>query len=76
MKFPANTELSFYEEVKITQITPFVHRDIELQKLAHEQLLDGDVYVFQINEKDKLQTYKLPTVVDYFRYESILNWTC
>lgn len=68
MKFPANTELLFYEEVKITQITPFLLRDIELQKLAHEQLLDGDVYVFQINEKEKLQSYKLPLVPDYFKY--------
>jgi hypothetical protein len=68
MKFPPNTELLFYEEVKITQITPLVNREIALEQLAHEQLLDGDIYVFQINEKEKLQTYKCPLVVDYFRY--------
>ena len=54
MKFPPNTELLFYEEVKITQITPLVNREISLEQLAHEQLLDGDIYVFQINEKEKL----------------------
>ncbi len=67
MKFPLNTELLFYEEVKITQITPLVNREISLEQLAHEQLLDGDIYVFQINEKDKLQTYTCPLVIDYFR---------
>ncbi len=67
MKFPPNTELLFYEEVKITQITPLVSRDIALEQLAHEQLLDGDIYVFQINEKENLATYKCPLVIDYFR---------
>lgn len=66
MKFPFNTELLFYEEVKITQITPLTNRDIALEQLAHEQLLDGDIYVFQINEKEKLQSYKCPLVIDYF----------
>lgn len=68
MKFPPNTELLFYEEVKITQITPLVNREIALEQLAHEQLLDGDIYVFQINEKEKLQTYKCPLVIDYFSH--------
>ena len=68
MKFPTGTELLFFEEVKITQITPLTNRDISLEQLAHEQLLDGDIYVFQIDEKDKLQTYKLPTVTEYFRF--------
>ena len=54
MKFAPNTELLFYEEVKISQITPLVARDVSLEQLAHEQLLDGDIYVFQINEKEKL----------------------
>ena len=67
MKFPPSTELLFYEEVKITQITPLVNREISLEQLAHEQLLDGDIYVFQINEKEKLNTYKCPLVIDYFR---------
>lgn len=67
MKFPAGTDLLFFEEVKITQITPLINRDISLEQLAHEQLLDGDIYVFQIDEKDKLTSYKLPTVIEYFR---------
>jgi ubiquitin carboxyl-terminal hydrolase 7 len=54
--------------VKITQITPLVNREIALEQLAHEQLLDGDIYVFQINEKEKLQTYKNPLVIDYFSH--------
>lgn len=67
MKFAPNTELLFYEEVKISQITPLIPRDISLEQLAHEQLLDGDIYVFQINEKEKFQNYKLPLVHDYFK---------
>jgi ubiquitin carboxyl-terminal hydrolase 7 len=67
MKFPPGTDLLFFEEVKITQITPLVNRDISLEQLAHEQLLDGDIYVFQQDEKEKLTNYKLPTVTDYFR---------
>jgi len=47
MKFPPGTDLLFFEEVKITQITPLVNCDISLEQLAHEQLLDGDIYVFQ-----------------------------
>lgn len=66
MKFPPNTELLFYEEVKINQITPLVKREIALEHVGHEQLLDGDIYVFQINEKEKLKTYKCPLVIDYF----------
>lgn len=67
MKFAPNTELLFYEEVKISQITPLISRDITLEQLAHEQLLDGDIYVFQINEKEKFHNYKLPYVPDYFK---------
>ena len=51
----------------MTQITQLVNREIALEQLAHEQLLDGDIYVFQINEKEKLQTYKSPLVNDYFK---------
>lgn len=68
MKFPFNTEILFYEEVKISQITPLTNRDIALEQLAHEQLLDGDIYVFQINDKEKLQSYKCPLVIDYFTW--------
>lgn len=67
MKFPPGTELLFYEEVKVSQITPLTEREVALETLAHEQLLDGDIYVFQVNEKERLQTYALPNVADYFR---------
>jgi hypothetical protein len=68
MKFSPGTDLLFFEEVKISQITPLINRDISLEQLAHEQLLDGDIYVFQIDEKEKLNTYKLSTVPEYFRF--------
>ena len=69
MKFATNTELLFYEEVEITRITPLLKRDISLVELAYEQLLDGDIYVFQINEKEKFENFKLPLVPDYFKYD-------
>ena len=74
MKFQPGTDLLFFEEVKISQITPLINRDISLEQLAHEQLLDGDIYVFQIDEKEKLNTYKLPTVPEYFRFDLFLNF--
>lgn len=67
MKFPLQTDLLFYEEVKISHIMPLTLKDSPLSKFVHEQLLNGDVYVFQINEKEKLQMYKLPTIPEYFR---------
>lgn len=67
MKFPLNTDLLFYEEVKISHILELTLKDSPLSKFVHEQLLNGDIYVFQINEKEKLQMYKLPTVHDYFK---------
>ena len=67
MKFPPDTELLFFEEVKLETIIVYTNRDISLDQLAHEQLLDGDIYVFQIDEKEKLLAYKLPTVNDYFQ---------
>ena len=74
MKFSPGTDLLFFEEVKISQITPLINRDISLEQLAHEQLLDGDIYVFQIDEKEKLNTYKLTTVPEYFRFDLFLNF--
>lgn len=67
MKFPPNTDLLFFEEVRISQIKPILVYDKPLDKLAHEELLTGDIYVFQVNEKEKLKTYELPTVDEYFR---------
>ena len=55
MRFAADTQLLFFEEVKISQITPLLQRDIPLETLAHEQLLDGDIYVFQKCEQQQQQ---------------------
>jgi len=66
MGFEANTRLLFFEEVRISQITPLTQYDIALEALAHEQLLDGDIYVFQVDTQNEKE-YKFPTVTDYFR---------
>jgi hypothetical protein len=66
MKFPLQTDLLFFEEVKITHVTLLTLKDSPLSKFAHEQLLNGDIYVFQINE-EKLQMYKLPTAMEYYK---------
>jgi hypothetical protein len=66
MRFPLATDLLFYEEVRMSQIKPILVFDKPLDKLAHEELLTGDIYVFQVNEKERLRC-SLPTVEDYFR---------
>jgi hypothetical protein len=68
MHFAPNTDLLFFEEVRMSQIKPILVFDKPLDKLAHEELLTGDIYVFQVNEKERLRSYPLPTVEDYFRY--------
>jgi hypothetical protein len=67
MHFAPNTDLLFFEEVRMSQIKPILVFDKPLDKLAHEELLTGDIYVFQVNEKERLRLYPLPTVEDYFR---------
>ena len=67
MKFPPKTELLFFEEIRMSEIKPMLNKDHTLEQLGETQLLDGDIYVFQINDKEKLQQYKLPTVIDYFK---------
>jgi len=66
MKFPSDTSLLFFEEVKSTQILPLIDFDMSLKQLAHDQLLDGDIYVFQKDEKKKLSKFK-NRVIKYFR---------
>ncbi len=68
MKFPPKTELLFYEEVRMQDIKPLVNHEYTIQRLAEQQLLDGDIYLFQVNENENLQKYKLPTVIDYFKW--------
>ena len=56
MKFPPNTELLFYEEIKFENIVALKNRDMALETLrTFNRLLDGDIYAFQINEKKKLK---------------------
>ena len=66
MKFPFGTSLLFFEEVKLTQIVPLTDFDVSLEQLTHEQLLDGDIYVFQKDEKKKLSKFKY-RAIKYFR---------
>ena len=42
------------------------HQELPLEK-AMEELMDGDILVFQRDEPD-LHHYELPTAKDYFRY--------
>ena len=67
MKFQPKTELMFFEEVRMNEIKPMPNKDQTIEQLGETQLLDGDIYVFQINEKEKFSSYKLPTVLDYFK---------
>ena len=67
MKFANKTELLFYEELRLTEIKALVNRDHTLQQLGEQQLLDGDIYVFQINEKENDKQYEFPTAIDYFK---------
>jgi hypothetical protein len=66
MKFPLKTELLFFEEIRMSEIKPMPNKDFTLEQLGETQLTDGDIYVFQINDK-LIQQYKLPTVIDYFK---------
>lgn len=65
MKFAAKTELLMYEEIHMTELKPLSNRDYTISKLG--ELLDGDIYVFQINEKEAFKNYHLPTIVDYYK---------
>jgi len=60
MKFLSGTDLLLFKETK--------NRNIGLEQLAHEQLLNGDICVFQIDEKEKLNAFKLPKVLGYFQF--------
>jgi hypothetical protein len=56
-KFPLKTELLFFEEIQMSEIKPMPNKDFTLEQLGETQLTDGDIYVFQINEKI-IQQYK------------------
>lgn len=68
MKFSSDTQLLFFEEENASQITPLTDRVSNLWDLKQARLFDGDIYLFQIDEKEKLTAYKLPLVGDYFNF--------
>ena len=53
------------QEVKPNQLEQLEHIELPLEK-AMEELMDGDILVFQRDEPD-LPHYDLPTAKEYFR---------
>ena len=64
MKFPLQTDLLFFLEQNSSFAHPLTIKDSPL--IEFKQLLNGDIYLFQINE-EKLQMYKLPTAMEYYK---------
>lgn len=62
--FPPDTKLLLYEEIKPNMVEKIESLTEPLQKVL-EELLDGDIIVFQKDERD-LEQYELPTCRDYF----------
>ncbi|XP_064603934.1 ubiquitin carboxyl-terminal hydrolase 7-like isoform X2 [Liolophura sinensis] len=64
-RFPRDTPLILFEEVKPNMLERLETFDLPLEK-ALDELMDGDIIVFQKDELD-CETYELPTAKDYFR---------
>jgi hypothetical protein len=62
--FPPDTELVLYEEIKPNMVERIENYNEPLEKVL-EELMDGDIIVFQKDERDDM--YELPTCRDYFR---------
>ena len=62
--FPPDTKLIMYEEIKPNMVEKIENLTDSLQKVL-EELLDGDIIVFQKDERD-IEQYELPTCRDYF----------
>lgn len=62
--FPADTELVLYEEIKPNMVERIENYNEPLEKVL-EELMDGDIIVFQKDERDDI--YELPTCRDYFK---------
>ncbi|XP_071444786.1 ubiquitin carboxyl-terminal hydrolase 7 [Hetaerina americana] len=62
--FPPNTELILYEEIKPNLTEKIENYNEPLEKVL-EELMDGDIIVFQKDEKDNI--YDLPSCQAYFR---------
>ncbi|XP_030854698.1 ubiquitin carboxyl-terminal hydrolase 7 isoform X4 [Strongylocentrotus purpuratus] len=63
--FPETTELILYEEVK-PNLTEKIEDLSQQMDKGLDELMDGDILVFQKDDPDKMQ-YDLPTARDYFR---------
>ncbi|GLG95277.1 Ubiquitin carboxyl-terminal hydrolase 7 [Gryllus bimaculatus] len=62
--FPPDTELVLYEEIKPNMVERIENYNEPLEKVL-EELMDGDIIVFQKDERDVM--YDLPTCRDYFK---------
>ncbi|XP_075231892.1 ubiquitin-specific protease 7 isoform X3 [Lycorma delicatula] len=62
--FPPDTELELYEEIKPNMVERIENHNEPLEKVL-EELMDGDIIVFQKNEREELS--ELPTCRDYFK---------
>ncbi|XP_015588700.1 ubiquitin carboxyl-terminal hydrolase 7 isoform X2 [Cephus cinctus] len=63
--FPLDTELALYEEIKPNMVEKIENLTEALEKVL-EELMDGDIIVFQKEERD-IEMYELPTCRDYFK---------
>ncbi|KAK0173583.1 hypothetical protein PV328_006757 [Microctonus aethiopoides] len=63
--FPPDTELALYEEIKPNMVEKIDNMTEQLEKVL-EELMDGDIIVFQKEERDN-DMYELPTCRDYFK---------
>jgi len=64
--FTRGTKLLLYEEVKPNHVEKIEDYDLPLEKVFDE-LMDGDIIVFQKDDPDLEHTSHLPTARDYFK---------
>ncbi|KAJ8318152.1 hypothetical protein KUTeg_003243 [Tegillarca granosa] len=63
--FPVGTPLLLFEEVKPNMLERLENYELPIEKMLDE-LMDGDILVFQREETD-LSQYELPTAKDYYK---------
>ncbi|ESO84027.1 hypothetical protein LOTGIDRAFT_184079 [Lottia gigantea] len=63
--FPPDTPLLIYEEVKPNYTEKIANLNLPIDK-SLEELLDGDILVFQRSDLD-MESFDLPTAKDYFK---------
>lgn len=64
--FPPDTPLILYEEVKPNLLEMLHNIHLPMEKLL-EELMDGDIIVFQKEDEPDVDQYELPTAKEYFR---------